>query len=133
MRILPRPVFVSLVLTAALALPAMAQIAGHQTEPDSGFAALEAHENGANARPGARTVPARSIPLPETVSPELRADIAAPYRIPNWNANPKSAAEWKELVAGIAARGAAAQPAIREKLGACPNNAAIEFSQTKNQ
>jgi len=35
-------------------------------------------------------VPGRSIPVPDTVSAELRADIAAPYRLPNWNANPKA-------------------------------------------
>jgi monoterpene epsilon-lactone hydrolase len=107
----------SLVLTAALASPTMAQIAAHPTDPDSNFAAVEAQQNAANAQAGPRTVPGRSIPVPGTVSPELRADIAAPYRLPNWNANPKSAAEWKELIAGLAARGAAAQPAIREKLG----------------
>lgn len=107
----------SLVLTAALASPTMAQIAAHPADPDSNFAVVETQQNAANAQPGPRTVPGRSIPVPDTVSPELRADIAAPYRLPNWNADPKSAAEWKELVAGLAARGAAAQPAIREKLG----------------
>jgi len=109
--------FASLVLAAAFALPTTAQIAGRQAASDSNFAAVEAQQNAANAQPGPRTVPGRSIPVPDTASPELRADIAAPYRVPAWNANPKSAAEWKELVAGLAARGAAAQPAIREKLG----------------
>ena len=42
--------------------------------------------------------------------------IAAPYRTA-WDANPNSAAEWKELVAKLAAVVAAAQPEIREKLG----------------
>jgi len=115
--------FTSLVLAAALAAPTMAQIAGRQ--PDTNFATVEAQQNAANAQPGPRTVPGRSIPVPDTVSPELRADIAAPYRLPNWNANPKSAMEWKELVAGLAARGAAAQPAIREKLGVTMQPAVI--------
>jgi acetyl esterase/lipase len=101
----------------------MAQIAGRQ--PDTNFATVEAQQNAANAQPGPRTVLGRSIPVPDTVSPELRADIAAPYRLPNWNANPKSAMEWKELVAGLAARGAAAQPAIREKLGVTMQPAVI--------
>ena len=98
--------FTSLFLAAALAAPTMAQIAGRQA--DTNFATVEAQQNAANAQPGPRTVPGRSIPVPDTVSPELRADIAAPYRLPNWNANPKSAMEWKQLVAGLAARGAAA-------------------------
>jgi monoterpene epsilon-lactone hydrolase len=55
--------------------------------------------------------------VPDTVSPEVQALIAAPYRVPAWDANPKSAEEWKEQVATLAARGAAAQAGIREKLG----------------
>lgn len=106
-----------MVLTAALASSTRAQVAACKPDPDSNFAAVEAQQNAANAQPGPRTVPGRSIPVPDTVSPELRADVAAPYRVPNWNANPKSAAEWKELVSELAARGDAAQPAIREKLG----------------
>jgi epsilon-lactone hydrolase len=117
MRVCLRFAFVALILTAAVAALTMAQVGGRQTGLDSNFAAVEAQQNAANALAGPRTVPGRSIPVPETVSPELRADIAGPYRVPNWDANPKSAAEWKELVAGLAARSAAAQPAIREKLG----------------
>ena len=117
MRNLRHLTIISLILTATLAPSIMAQIAARQAEPDSDFATIEAQQNATNAQAGPRTVPGRSIPLPDTVSPELRADIAAPYRLPNWNANPKSAAEWKGLVASLAARGAAAQPDIREKLG----------------
>ena len=117
MRTFPCPALISLALSIALAPSAMGQNAGPHDDLDSGFAALEASQNVANAQSGPRAVPGRSIPVPNTVSPELSADIAAPYRIPNWNANPNSADEWKELVAGLAARGAAGQPAIREKLG----------------
>jgi epsilon-lactone hydrolase len=81
------------------------------------FTALEPLQNAANAKPGPRVVPARTIPLPTTTSPKFQAMVAAPYRVPAWNANPKSAAEWKELVAKLAAAGAALQPALREKLG----------------
>jgi monoterpene epsilon-lactone hydrolase len=125
MRIPRHPTVISLVLTSALAIPAMAQVAARQASPESDFAKVEARQNAANSQPGPRTVPGRSIPVPDTVSPEFRADVAAPYRVPNWNANPKSAAEWKELVAGLAARGAAAQPAIREKLGVTMETAVI--------
>jgi hypothetical protein len=43
---------------------------------------IEVTQNAANKKPGPRFVPARSIPLPTTVSPSLQATIAAPYRIP---------------------------------------------------
>src|SRR5580704_11269316 len=69
-------------------------------EPD--FATIEAQENAANNKPGPRTVPGRAIPVPGTVSPQLQATIAAPFRIPAWDADPKSAAEWKALIARLA-------------------------------
>ena len=116
MKILRRAAVLSVVMTAALPC-ALTETAGAQTNPAPGFAALEAEQNAVNAQPGPRTVPGRSIPVPDTVSPQVQAEIAAPYRIPNWDANPQSPAEWKELVATLAARAAAAQPAIREKLG----------------
>jgi epsilon-lactone hydrolase len=84
-------------------------------EPD--FATIEAQENAANNRPGPRTVPGRAIPVPGTVSPQLQATIAAPYRIPAWDADPKSAAEWKALISRLADAGAAARREAREKLG----------------
>ena len=42
--------------------------------------------------PPAREVPARSIPVPETVSPQLQRIIGAPIS-PTWNVFPKTAAE----------------------------------------
>ena len=116
MKILRHAAVLSVVMTAALPC-ALTETAGAQTNPAPGFAALEAEQNAVNAQPGPRTVPGRSIPVPDTVSPQVQAEIAAPYRIPNWDANPQSPAEWKELVATLAARAAAAQPAIREKVG----------------
>jgi epsilon-lactone hydrolase len=59
------------------------------------------------------------------VSPQLQAAIAAPYRTPAWNANPETPADWKALVSRLAAAGAAAQPAIREKLGVTMQPAVI--------
>jgi epsilon-lactone hydrolase len=84
-------------------------------EPD--FATIEAQENAANNRPGPRTVPGRTIPVPGTVSPQLQATIAAPFRIPAWDADPKSAAEWKALISKLADAGAATRREAREKLG----------------
>jgi epsilon-lactone hydrolase len=115
----------TLILTAALAVPSVAEQAASQTNPAPTFATLEATQNAANAQKGPRTVPGRSIPVPDTVSPEVQALIAAPYRVPAWDANPKSAEEWKQLVATLAARGAAAQAGIREKLGVTMQPAVI--------
>jgi epsilon-lactone hydrolase len=115
----------TLILATALAAPSLAEPAAGQANPTASFATLEAAENAANAQPGPRNVPARSIPVPGTVSPEVLALIAAPYRVPAWDANPKSPEEWKELVATLAARGAAAQPRIREKLGVTMQPAVI--------
>jgi epsilon-lactone hydrolase len=108
---------IPLALTASLALPALAQDAAGLRNRVDDFATLEAAQNAANAKPGPRTVPGRSIPVPNTASPQLQASIAGPYRTPGWNANPKSAAEWKELIAKLAAAGAPARQEAREKLG----------------
>jgi epsilon-lactone hydrolase len=117
-----RPAAIPLALAAALALPALAVLATAQDAsvgrgPAPDFAALEAAQNAANAKAGPRTVPGRSIPVPTTASEQLQASIAAPYRVPTWNANPKSAAEWKEVIAKAAAAGAPARKEAREKLG----------------
>src|ERR1051325_5555005 len=106
-----RAALVASALTLTLIFPVVAQ----EAAPD--FASLEATQNAANAKPGPRAVPGRPIPVPPTASPQLQAAIAAPYRVPNWNADPKSAAEWKELIGRLAADGPARQKTVREKLG----------------
>jgi epsilon-lactone hydrolase len=79
---------------------------------------LEHAQDAANSKPGPRAVPGRVIPVPSaTVSPGLATDIAKPYRVPAWNANPPNAAAWTRLVDHLAAQAAVAQPAWREKLG----------------
>ena len=92
---------------------------------DRPFAQLEAEIGSANAAPGPRTVPAKVIPVPDTVSPQFRSAVAAPYRVPAWNANPPDAAAWKALVDKLAAAGAATLPALREKLGVTSEAAVI--------
>ncbi|MBS0237881.1 MAG: alpha/beta hydrolase fold domain-containing protein [Proteobacteria bacterium] len=64
----------------------------------------------------ARQLPARSLPVPETVSEGLQAVIAAPYP-PGWNVLPEDAATWKDLAAKSAAGAAPAITAIREHFG----------------
>ena len=81
------------------------------------FTALEAVLGADNAVAGPRTVPGRVIPVPTTVSPQFKAQVAAPYRTPDWDADPKTAADWKTLVVDLADKGAAKLPALRDKLG----------------
>jgi acetyl esterase/lipase len=101
----------ALALCAAFASPLPAQ------EAAASWSDLAAAETAANSQPGPRQEPARSLPVPrEGVSPQERAVIANPY-VGYWNAAPKDAAAWKELVAKAAAPVLAALPAIRDKLG----------------
>lgn len=106
-----RSALIASALTVTFILPAFAQ----ETSPD--FATLEAAQTAANTKPGPRTVPGRSVPVPQTASPQLQAMIAGPYRVPGWNADPKSAAEWKELISSRVAPAVAAAKAARETLG----------------
>jgi epsilon-lactone hydrolase len=66
--------------------------------------------------PDARQVPAKTIPVPDTVSPQMQAIIAQPYN-PTWNIVPSTPAEWKAIVDKAAAGVVATLPAIREALG----------------
>jgi monoterpene epsilon-lactone hydrolase len=116
---------ISIGLTVALVLPATTQDAAGQRTAVSDFASLESTQNSANAKPGPRSVPGRNIPVPNTASTELQATIAAPYRVPAWNANPKSAAEWNALINELAAAGAPARQAVREKFGVTMEPAVI--------
>jgi monoterpene epsilon-lactone hydrolase len=63
--------------------------------------------------PEGRNVPARTMPVPTTVSPEMQAVIgAAPSA--NWNVAPATAEDWRALSAPSAGRGL---PALRERFG----------------
>src|SRR5258706_4559919 len=66
--------------------------------------------------PGPRNMPARTIPVPNTVSPQIQKLIAAPLS-PTWNVIPKTPAEWKAQIASAAAAAMQTLPALREKLG----------------
>ena len=98
--------------TAPAALPAtMASATG------TDFTTMEAVQGAANAVAGPRTVPGRTIPVPSTVSEAFKAQVSAAYRTPDWDANPKTAEDWKALIAALAKKGEAKLPALREKLG----------------
>jgi monoterpene epsilon-lactone hydrolase len=62
-----------------------------------------------------REVPAHSLPVPSTVSPEVQKLIAAPLR-QGWNAPPTTPDGWRELAGAGAAATARSLPAMRERL-----------------
>ena len=65
--------------------------------------------------PGPRDVPAKTLPVPETVSPQIQKQIAAPLT-PTWNVIPTTPEGWKEQVnAGYQAT-MKSLPALREAL-----------------
>ena len=65
--------------------------------------------------PGARELPAKTIPVPDTVSPQMQKLIAAPLT-PTWNVIPTTAAEWKAQVDAGAAAAMQGLPALRDAL-----------------
>ena len=107
---------IPLALTVALALPALAQDAAGQRNPAATLRRSRPRRTPPTPRRGRAPYRAAASPCPRRRA-RLQASIAAPYRVPNWNANPKSAAEWKELINKLAATAAAAQVGVREKLG----------------
>ncbi len=98
-------------------LPGGAPVAGNGEGTARDFTRREAEMGAANAAAGPRTVPGRAIPVPTTTSPQFETLVAAPYRTPDWDANPKTKEDWRALIADLAAKGAAKLPALREKLG----------------
>ncbi len=81
--------------------------------------AVHAQSQQATAEPvpsGAREVPSRTIPLPDTVSPQMRAVIGRPFN-PNYNLAPQTPAEWKARVDKAALDVLAGLPQMREALG----------------
>jgi acetyl esterase/lipase len=61
-------------------------------------------------------LPARVVPAPSDVSPQMRAIIAAPPR-PTWKLRPTTNAEWKTIVDAGAVLAIAKLPATCERLG----------------
>ena len=69
----------------------------------------------AQAAASERDVPAKKLPIPATVSPQMQKLIAAPLT-PTWNVIPKTADEWKQQVNEGAAAAMRGLPALREAL-----------------
>lgn len=103
-----------LAMSLACAPPARADQSGPvATEFDS----LAAAEASANSVPGERSVPAGILPVPTAdISAQVQTLIALPFP-PHMNANPKNAAEWKDLIERRAATTRAVLPTMRDKLG----------------
>ena len=66
--------------------------------------------------PGTREVPSRSIPVPDTVSPQMQAVIGRPFN-PSFNLVPETTADWKKRVEDAARNVVATLPRLREALG----------------
>ena len=62
-----------------------------------------------------RDVPAKSLPVPTTVSPQMQKIIAAPLRA-GWDVIPKTPEGWQASVKANAAATIATLPAMRERL-----------------
>jgi monoterpene epsilon-lactone hydrolase len=62
-----------------------------------------------------RDAPAKSIPVPLTVSPQIQTLIAAPLR-PGWNVLPKTPDEWRTATAAGADATIRLLPGMRERL-----------------
>jgi hypothetical protein len=60
-------------------------------------------------------VPARSVPVPSDVSPQMAKIIGAPLRA-NWNVLPKSGEEWKVVADAGAAATIKNLPGLMERL-----------------
>ena len=106
-------------LAVGTALAARPHPASAQTQASDGGAwtALVEAQSRANAQPGPRHVPARTLPVPQAdVSPGKQAVIAAPYA-GNWNAHPGDAAAWRAFIAASTTAMQAAMPGLREALG----------------
>ena len=69
----------------------------------------------AQTAPGTRDLPARSVPVPDTVSPQMQKIIAAPLPA-TWNVIPNTADGWRAQVNEGAAAAVQTLPALRAQL-----------------
>lgn len=94
---LARPALRGALRSSTLAATVAALLAGGAAAQDAesaDFVALAEAQSAANAEPGPRQVPGRAVPVPEGVSAEAQALIAAPYS-PFWNAVGTTPEEWR--------------------------------------
>lgn len=79
------------------------------------FPALARARESALADEAARSIPARLLPVPDTVSPALRRVIGAPYPV-GWDVIPSDAAGWRRMQTASSAAIEPEMPALRAAL-----------------
>ncbi len=105
------------IMSMSIALAVAAMMATAHAETAVPYDELAKSEAAANADNGKRVAPVKSMGNPgDGVSSEMQAMIGAPYP-PHFNADPKTPAEWKELIDRRAKLAIANIPAMKEKLG----------------
>src|SRR5262245_11916760 len=105
-------VSIAIITLASIALPTAAY-----TQAAISYDELAKTEAAANADNGKRVAPLKSIGNPANdVSSDMQAMIGAPFP-PHFNADPKTPAEWKELIDRRAKLSISGVPAMKEKLG----------------
>jgi len=87
--------------------------------------ALAISTSSAPAQMPPREVPARTIPVPETVSPQIQKLIAVPLT-PTWNVIPTTPEAWKAQVNAVTVATLQALPALREALHVTVEPATID-------
>jgi monoterpene epsilon-lactone hydrolase len=101
----------------AVAAISIASVVATHAQTSTSYDELARSEAAANAEQGKRVAPEKSIGNPsDDVSPAMQAMIGAPYP-PHFNADPKTPAEWKELIDRRAKQAISAIPAMKDKLG----------------
>ena len=78
---------------------------------------MAAEQEARNDRAGPRHAPAKNLPVPAELTPEVAAAVAQPYGSPLWNLNAPNAAAWHEIVAKSVAVDAPKLAAARAALG----------------
>ncbi len=74
---------------------------------------------------GARDIPAKTLPVPDTVSAELQRHIAAPYP-PGWDTVPADAKAWEALASASAAIAAPDIEIIKKQFGLTVEQSTID-------
>ncbi len=78
--------------------------------------ALQAAQAAANSRPGARTTPARVLPVPDDLDAATRKLVEGPYSS-FWNMDPRSDAAWRDVLGKAAESARHGLAATRRRLG----------------
>lgn len=93
------------------------QVGHAQATVDDKYLLLEKSQIEKNSISGLRNVPAKLLPIPKNLSPELTEAIKAPYNSPRWYGNhAETKAEWKKIVNESTAKSLKNIPKIQSDL-----------------